>query len=208
MSEEILSEDFCDTLEELFNIGMGRAAKSLSEMVNEEVILSVPELKAMTYSDALEMYTNKTNEQVDAVEQFFDGQFSGNAFLFFTHESSQELVRRIIGDLGAGEDLNEIEQEVLKEVSNIILNACFGCMAEVLDCELQSGVPSVVTGNIAAVLGLERMKLGRNPLVLTLSMTFHLHNNSIEGQVSLLMTSESIQKLVKELERFSALYSM
>lgn len=207
MSEEILSEEFCDTLGELFNIGMGRAANSLSDMVNEEVILSVPALQAMTYEEALDMYLSISNERVNAVEQFFDGQFSGNALLFFTNQSSEELVRRIIGDLGAGEDLNEIEQEALKEVSNIILNACFGCIAEVLDCEINSGVPSIITGNIAAVIGIDRIKLGRNPLVLTLSMTFHLPSNSIEGQVSLLMTSESIQKLIKELERFSSLYA-
>lgn len=109
--------------------------------------------------------------------------------------------------MAMGSDLNEIEQETLKEVANIILNACLGCIAEVLDCELNSSVPNLLSGNVAAIVGVERLSLGPNPLVLTLSMTFNLPNNSVEGQVSLLMTSESIQRLIKELQRFSSLYA-
>lgn len=207
MSEAILSNEYCDTLGELFNIGMGRAAKSLSEMVREEVILSVPNLRAMSHQEALDMYIKKDSGQLNAIEQVFNGQFSGNAMLFFSNESSQELVRRIIGDMAMGSDLNEIEQETLKEVANIILNACLGCIAEVLDCELNSSVPNLLSGNVAAIVGVDRLSLGPNPLVLTLSMTFNLPNNSVEGQVSLLMTSESIQRLIKELQRFSSLYA-
>jgi len=208
MNTEVLSDEHRDTLSELFNIGMGRAAQSLSEMVGEEVILSVPSLHAMPYAEALTLFGAISDEPINAVEQYFDGQFSGNAMLFYTHSSSQELVRRIVGDLSSSEDFGEMEQEALKEVSNIILNACFGCLAEVLECELQSGVPKIVNGDVSAVLDNQRTNLGSDPLVLTLSMTFSLPNKSIEGQVSLIMTSESISKLVKELERFSSLYVM
>lgn len=208
MSVPILSDEYCDTLGELFNIGMGRAAKSLSDMVREEVLLSVPSLHAIHYEEALVLYKSQTVESINAVEQHFDGQFSGNALLFFSSSSSQVLVQRIIGDIPCDEMLSEIEQEALKEVSNIILNACFGCIAEVLDCELSSGVPSIITGDLETVLGVERLKVGEDPLVLALSMTFTLPNNSIHGQVSLLMSSESIKNLVHELERFSALYTV
>jgi len=208
MSDPVLSDVYCDTMGELFNIGMGRAAKSLSDMVNEEVVLSVPNFKAVKYDEALELFNDITNEPVNAVEQFFDGQFSGNAVLFFTNHSSRELVQRIIGEVPASQDLGDMEHEALKEVSNIILNACFGCIAEVLGCELHSGVPKIVAGDLNKVMGTQCVNLGPEPLVLTLSMTFSLPNKSISGQVSLLMTSESIKKLIKELERFSSLYAM
>jgi len=208
MNDQILSDENCDTLNELFNIGMGRAAKSLSEMVNEEVLLSVPSLQALSYQGALKLFDGIADEPINAVEQYFDGQFNGNAMLFYTQRSSQELVRRIIGDLAPNENFGEMEQEALKEVSNIILNACFGCLAEVLNCELQSGVPSIANGDVSSIFRKQRDNLGETPLVLSLSMTFSLPNKSIEGQVSLIMTSESIKKLVRELERFSSLYAM
>ncbi len=207
MSESIMSDDYCDTLCELFNIGMGRAAASLSEMIDEEVLLTVPSLEAVTYRDAMDKFHELSPNPIDAVEQYFDGDFSGSAFLFFGDQSSLELVRRILGESYASTQLGELEQEALKEVSNIILNACFGCIAEVLDCEIESGVPVLLRGNVGDILNIERMHIGQEPLVLTLSMSFSLPDNLIQGQVSLLMTSESIRKLIRELEQYTMLYT-
>ena len=207
MSTEILSDDYCDTLCELFNIGMGRAAASLSEMIDEEVLLTVPTLEAITYSAAMARFYEISPNPIDAVEQCFDGDFTGSAFIFYGDQSSLELVRRILGDSYVSDQLGELEQEALKEVSNIILNACFGCIAEVLDCEVESGVPVLLRGNVGDILDIERMHLGAEPVVLTLSMQFSLPNNLVTGQVSLLMASESIKKLIRELEQYTLLYT-
>lgn len=206
MTSETFSEDYCDTLCELFNIGMGRAAVSFSEMMDDEVILTVPSLKSIDFTTALELFQCISPGHVNAVEQYFDGQFSGNAFLFFNDESSLQLVRGILGEGNWSTELGELEQEALKEVSNIILNACFGCIADVLDCELQSSVPDLISGEINDVFDIERMHIGEEPLVLTLSMSFSLPNKQVTGQVSLIMASESIKRLITELEKFTTLY--
>lgn len=206
MTSDIFTEDYCDTLCELFNIGMGRAAVSFSEMMGDEVLLTVPSLKAVDFNTALDLFQCISPGHVNAVEQCFDGQFSGNAFLFFNDESSLELVRSILGEGNWGSELGELEQEALKEVSNIILNACFGCIADVLECELTSSVPELISGDIGDVFDVERMHIGEEPMVLTLSMSFSLTSKEVKGQVSLIMASESIKRLITELERFSTLY--
>lgn len=206
MDQQILSEDYRDTLSELFNIGMGKAANSLSEMLHDEIILTVPHLDSMTYNDAMRMFGASNQLQIDAVEQKFYGDFSGSAYLFFRGDSSKELVKRILGSQYEASELDELEKEALVEVGNIILNACFGCIADVLDCQLESEVPTLICGNINEVLNIERMQFGEKPVVLTLSMTFSLPNKLIQGQISLLMTTASINSLIKELERYIQLY--
>ena len=206
MIEKILTEDYRDTFSELFNIGMGKAASSLSEMLNEEVILTVPQFQSMSYRDAMTMFGSEDNVQIDAVEQKFVGDFSGSAYLFFSGESSRELVRRILQDDVAADALGELEQDTLTEVANIILNACFGSIAEVLGCELESEVPLLICGNVNEVLSIDRMQFGEEPVVITLSMTFSLPDQLIKGQVSLLMTTSSVNRLVTELERYIQLY--
>lgn len=206
MTSDIFTEDYCDTLCELFNIGMGRAAVSFSEMMGDEVLLTVPSLKAVDFNTALDIFQCISPGNVNAVEQCFDGQFSGNAFLFFNDDSSLQLVRSLLGEGSWSSELGELEQEALKEVSNIILNACFGCIADVLDCELESSVPELICGEIIDVFDIERMHIGEDPLVLTLSMSFSLPNKQVTGQVSLIMASESIKRLITELERFTTLY--
>lgn len=192
----------CDTLGELFNIGMGRAASSLSDMVDSEVILTIPSFNAVDFHSALSILNSESTGNVNAVEQCFQGEFSGNAFLFFNNESSLELIHSILGEEGWSFELGEMEQEALKEISNIILNACFGCIADILECELESSVPELISGKVDDVFDVQRMHVGTDPLVLTLSMTFSLPNKNITGQVSLIMASESIQRLIVELERF------
>ena len=206
ITSDIFTEDYCDTLCELFNIGMGRAAVSFSEMVDDEVLLTVPSLKAVEFNTAMELFQCISPGNVNAVEQYFDGHFSGNAFLFFNDESSLQLVRSILGEGNWGSELGELEQEALKEVSNIILNACFGCIADVLDCELESSVPDLISGEVSDVFNVDRMRVEENPLVLTLSTSFSLPNKKITGQVSLIMASDSIKRLITELERFMTLY--
>lgn len=199
----IFTQEHCDTLSELFNIGMGRAAVSLSEMVDAEVELTIPSLQAVDFNAALSILNNLSPGSVNAVEQCFHGKFSGNAFLLFNNESSLALIHSILGEEGWSNELGEMEQEALKEISNIILNTCFGCISDVLECELESSIPDLITGNINDVFDIERMNVGTDPLVLTLSMTFSLPSKEIRGQVSLIMTSESIKRLINELERFT-----
>lgn len=49
-----------DMLTELFNIGMGNAAAALSEMVSEEVLLSIPQISFMEkLASHIENYISK-----------------------------------------------------------------------------------------------------------------------------------------------------
>jgi len=50
---QVLDELQQDALTEVFNVGMGSAAASLSEMVGEEVQLTVPEISFVNKEDAI-----------------------------------------------------------------------------------------------------------------------------------------------------------
>jgi hypothetical protein len=67
-----------------------------------------------------------------AVQQSFEGPFSGRALLIFPEAQSLELVRSIVGEEHSLEDVIDLEQEALAETGNIILNACLATIANVL----------------------------------------------------------------------------
>jgi len=204
LSTTQLSEMQRDALGELFNIGMGNAAAALSEMLDDEILLSVPYLDCMHIKQAQKLLSNPDDRKLDAVEQEFEGKFSGNAFLFFGEQSSLELVRRILGSEVSLDILSELEHEALKEVSNIILNACFGCIGEILNNELEGGIPNLRSGTIDYIMNSKNLGLGDDPLVLMLSMTFSLPNKLISGQVSFVMTAASMDSLLTELNKYLA----
>ena len=82
-----------DALGELSNIAMARAANSLRQMIEHEVLLSVPSVEILTPEARDEIIAKPGNPNLVAVRQDFSGVFSGRALLIFPEANSLELVR-------------------------------------------------------------------------------------------------------------------
>ncbi|MDO9241384.1 MAG: chemotaxis protein CheC, partial [Methylicorpusculum sp.] len=108
-------EFFRDAFAEILNIGMGYAASALSEMVNEEVRLSVPAVEFVKKAEALRLIESKNRTDVSGVHQKFNGSFDGDVFLLFPEEKSLELVRAVLQQDISLHDLTEMEQEAMTE---------------------------------------------------------------------------------------------
>jgi chemotaxis protein CheC len=198
---DLLNAQQLDVLSELFNIGVGKAASVLSEMVNEEVALSVPVVECSQFENAAKTLEACTASKVEAVEQDFVGRLSGISFLVFGEKSSFELVQRLLGSDIPLDELTEMEQDALKEIANIILNACFGSIADILGSSLESGIPKLVSGTCEQVLDLARVSSEEDPVALIMQVTFSLPAGQINGSITYVMTTDSAQSLAEELDR-------
>ena len=121
-----------DALAEIGNMGVSRAATSLRQMLGEQVLLSVPAVQIVTPRDRRPAGRTGQSPKLVAVQQAFEGPFSGRALLIFPEAQSLELVRSIVGDEQSLEDVIALEQEALAETGNVILNACLATIANVL----------------------------------------------------------------------------
>src|SRR6185295_6333904 len=120
-----------DALGELSNIAMARAASSLRQMVEHEVLLSVPTVEILSREDATTVVA-KSGAKLVAVRQEFKGAFAGRALLIFPEASSLELVRAVVGKQLSVEDIIDLEDESLAETGNIILNSWVATIANLL----------------------------------------------------------------------------
>src|SRR3712207_419374 len=145
-----------DALTELVNIGVSRAASSLRKMIGEEVLLSVPAIEIMPPQDAARLIGERETDGLVAIQQQFEGAFSGRALLIFPEATSLDLVRAIIGSDVPPEQIAELEQEALAETGNVILNGCLATMANMLKRSLTISLPEVVRGDGARLFILER----------------------------------------------------
>ncbi|MFZ2525180.1 MAG: chemotaxis protein CheC, partial [Candidatus Ferrigenium altingense] len=136
-----LSELQLDALTEIFNIGAGRAASSLSEIVGDEVKLSVPCVQLYQSSEINADTLSLNSPRLGAVRQHFSGPFNADAMLLFTEERAMEIVHDMMASQVGIEDVAEYEQEAMCELGNIILNACLSSMADMLDLTLNSSLP-------------------------------------------------------------------
>jgi chemotaxis protein CheC len=183
-----LTEIEVDAISEIFNIGMGQAAAALSQLVHEEVILSVPSIELLAFNELLARFPNEWGIEVCGVKESFSGPFQGDAILFFNEPSSLELVRALLADDVPEDQLTEMEQEAMSEVGNIILNACLSSIANLFAREIATGLPRFVRGAVSDLLGGENA----HDALLFLRMQFLLEFKGHQGYVAFLMDIASV----------------
>jgi len=198
-----LSELQKDALGELLNIGMGRASASLSEMVGEEVLLSVPKVDTLSQKEAIVRINALVGNEITAIKETFKGAFWGDALLLFPEDHSLELVRALIkDDTLPVEMISEMEQEALTEVGNIILNACLGSLANIFKENLEFELPQYSRGSSKDVLITPDRDEKSPEGVLLLQMNFSLEKTNVNGYLTLLMDVASMQALSKQLSKY------
>lgn len=201
-SEIILDDLHIDAITEVLNIGMGSAAASLSEMLNEEVIISVPEMDFIDHQTASRILSDNEGKKVLGIRQGFAGPFAGDAFLLFSEKNSRDLVRLALGESIGLESLREMEQEALAEISNVIINACLGSLANLFGETINTDLPVYVKdGAMAMFKDVEEYSPQNQAKVLFLKMTFDVKEKDVNGYISFVMdriSMESFKRLSME----------
>jgi len=191
-NSDILNEIQLDALGELLNIGMGSAAASLSTMVQQEVLLTVPVIRIIHQNDVPKQLDDVPPQKVCGVKQTFRGNFSGDALLLFSEEKSLSLVRAVLGDSIPLEELGEMEEEAITEIGNIILNACLSSLANIFKEHLDSEIPQYLNEDIEQLFNVDN---DDDCFVLLLRMSFSIAKQDITGYVTFIMDLESIAKI-------------
>ncbi len=188
-----------DAIAELFNMGMGSAADALSQMVGEEVSLSVPEVLFLSRREAAEQIIAQGGERISGVQEDFSGAFWGSALLIFPEDKSLDLVRALMQQNAPMAEFTSLEEEVLVEVGNVIINACLGTLANVLDDEINTAVPDFLHGDCDAVLS-GGEAAAADDTVLQLRIDFSLKDKDIQGFFILRVDVGSVESLVGKVE--------
>ncbi|NHZ36082.1 MULTISPECIES: chemotaxis protein CheC [Massilia] len=197
-----LSELQHDALVEIFNIGVGHAAKSMSEIVNEEVTMSVPSISFLNRADAAEMLGNKESARVCGVSQHYEGAFKTEAILMFPEDKSLDIVRLMVGESVPLKELTEMEQEALSEIGNIILNSCVGTLANIFAQELSGSLPEYHVGTSEEILSATGGQ--GDTVVLMLHIDFILEKHQIHGYVAFILDLTALQDLQDQVDLYLA----
>jgi chemotaxis protein CheC len=196
-----LSELHLDALVEVFNVGAGRAAASLSEIVGDEVRLSVPSIEIKKSSEADASVLELNSSKFGVVSQNFSGPFEAQALLLFTESHALEIVRDMMGSQMSIEEIAEFEQEAMCELGNIILNACLSAMADMLTISLDSSLPNYKIASVEDIFaGLNQSE--DQPYLLLLHIDLAIEKRHSEGHLIFLLSSMSLKNLVIQIERF------
>lgn len=187
-----------DALGEIFNIGVGRAASSLSQIVNDTVLLSAPEVTLVRREDASRVLLGSEFRQFSTVSQHFSGAFDAEAMLIFPESNALEIVRLMVGPHMSIEELSEFEQEAMCEVGNIILNACMSALADLFHIALHGTLPIHRFGDTQSLSLLG----GIDQMVLVLQVDMTISQQRVQGHILFLLSVVSMQSLLDCLDTY------
>ncbi|MEH1838877.1 MAG: chemotaxis protein CheC [Nostoc sp.] len=136
-----VTEEELDALQELINIGVGRAASLLNEMVDSHIRLKIPVVKVLTANEAYQELTKRFHDDtLTSVKLRFTGSFYGTASLIFPTDSASTLVAVLTGE-DPSADLDAVKIGTLSEIGNIVINGVMGSLSNVLKRHLNYTLP-------------------------------------------------------------------
>lgn len=180
----ILNQDQQETIVELMNIGVGRAAAALSKLVQGEVLLSVPKVDFVDIQTAESRFTEILPVALAGVTQAFSGFISGKAALIFPEERSLELVRIVVGHELTASEISELEQDTLAELGNILLNSCLATLANILHREIRTALPEAYSGNCHNIL---KLLCAEDSMIMLVQVDFSLLQRELQGYLAFII---------------------
>ena len=165
-----------DALAEIFNISVGMAANVLSQMVSEEVGLSVPVVELTTQQLAKHRYLAQEKRALCAVHQIYSGVVTTEAVLMFPEA----------------------------EIGNIILNAVISGLSSTLNLTFEGSLPSVNVVTSENIFSHKQALEPNNDHapVLMLTIDFELRARQVSGYLAFLLDISSSEKLIAQLDGF------
>lgn len=194
-----LTPDEHDAMLEVFNIAMGSAADTLSQMVEDEVTLSVPAFEFIDLEQLLQREQEHAGKMVCAVTQTISGAFDTQAMLMFQEDKAFRVVQAMLGeDLDEQipvSEFSEIQQEAMTEIGNVVLNACMGSIANLFQSEFEVSLPNY---RISTYQDLLQRSSQQSEIVLLLLIDFGLQRQEIEGHLAFLMDLPAMRELQQQ----------
>lgn len=141
MSNQILDEELRDCFQELSNVAVGRAADLLARLLNTFVIMPIPVVNLLERAElSMALSSIADAESVSAVCQGFTGsKIAGEALLIFNDASFTDMAELTHY---SGEISEQIELELLMDISNILIGACLKGLASSWMCASLRGSPT------------------------------------------------------------------
>lgn len=192
-----IDDDAVDAIQELINIGVGRAAGLLNEMTGTHIQLKVPRVSIIRYSDLVSENGVLKHDNLSAVTLKFEGAFTGISMLVFPPESAAILIMALTGEKIEAPELDALRIETLNEVGNIVNNAVMGSITNVLDERLNYSMPTYVEGSIRQILESGRA-VEYDRVILAISQ-FSLADLDVVGNIMMIFEIGSLDALVKRI---------
>lgn len=186
-----------DAVAEMINIGMGQAGASLARLFDEFIQLSVPRVQLVEPSNLAATLVELCGDTpVTVARQAFSSRIRGEAVVFYSSASADALAD-LVGFDGASTD------ELLLDVTNVLVGACIGGLAEQFGLDVGFSPPSLLgrRPGVTAVLSADEMAWRR---ALVAEVNFRVEGRAFRCHLLTFWPDASLAMLVQAVDALLA----
>ncbi len=190
-----------DALTELFNIGLHRAASSLSDLTGQRIIVDLPRLWICPIEEMHERLVDLLEGDLATVHQIFKGTVTGDAVLVLDYDSATRLAGLMTdGGVAVGGRLDQSAREVLAEVGNVILSSCLSSFGDMLQVAVSFAVPRMHVESLDGLLRSLRVDSEDLNFALLAATRFRLTEGEVGGYLIIALGMSSLSLIARALE--------
>ena len=189
-----------DALTELFNIGLHRAAASLSELTGQRIEVELPRLWVCPIEETHLRLRELIEGELATVHQIFMGSVTGDAILVLEYEAASRLAALLTqGDVAADGRLDQSAREVLTEVGNVILSSCLSAFGDMLHVSVTFSVPRIHVESLEVMLRSLKVESDELHYTLLAATRFRLTEGEVGGYLLIAVGIASLELISKSL---------
>jgi chemotaxis protein CheC len=136
----VFSPGMLDVLQELMNIGVGRAARAIAELSGREVVLRVVEVEVLDLADPRQFAELRGQINLRICQEF-GGGLEGCGLFALHRSGAVRLSQLLLGKVEHDAASDDLDQGALLELGGIVISSTVGLLASELDLEVRFELP-------------------------------------------------------------------
>jgi chemotaxis protein CheC len=194
-----------DIIREILNIGLARAADSFAVIAQERVLLEVPSIDLLMSNDILSKVREYQSRHVP-IQSDIRGDFNGTTLMFFSGQHVQRLSRVCLRmQTTESLEVNELQESLLLEISNIITGALVTQLANILKANIYGAPPIAPRGDIAESMQSLLPEQQLQPLIFSVITQFSDRDNMVELPLMLFFDRVTFEKILEIIRSYDFL---
>ena len=188
-----------DTLKEISNIGTAHALTALSQLLQRNFRMTVPNVNFVEFKDVAN-FVGGAETLILGVLVNVSGDMNGMVMFLVKQDSAHNLLDILLGQSSAtngdGTEFTDMELSTLTEVGNILVSSYLGSLASMMNKKIVPSVPQLAVDMANAVLSVPAIEFGRvADKALFIESVFGTEGANVSGYFIFVPEMESFERM-------------
>lgn len=197
---EQLQDMHLDVLKEIGNIGSGNAASSLSELLQCETDITVPSVKMLEFSEAVNFLGGPENVAIGMLVDI-RGDITGMMLYVLQESFASKMTSTLFGTpIQDITNMSEMEQSLISEVGNIMAASYVNAISQLTGMSIDISTPGITVDMVGAILSVPAIEFAQvGNKVLFIDDSFVIGSGEIKSNMILVPEMKSLGTLFTRL---------